>query len=49
MAASQRFCPICGTQTDDAFCPTDKVATFTVTNPGGEPARFAAGDVVAGK
>ena len=49
MSDANRFCPVCGLSTEAPFCPTDHIATFTLQSAGSEAARFAVGDVVAGK
>ncbi len=49
MTENIRFCPVCGASTDGAFCPTDAVATFRLGALGADAARFAIGDVIAGK
>ncbi len=49
MSDNLRFCPNCGTHTEQAFCPADGVATFLSKSADPEAARCQPGDRVAGK
>lgn len=48
MTVHTRFCPLCGAQTQAAFCPADQVATFTLQAKA-DSAVLGPGDLVAGK
>jgi len=49
MSSPKRFCPVCGSQTPEAYCPADGIATFDLSRSDPESAKFAHGDLVAGR
>lgn len=48
-AASERFCPTCGTRTPETTCPNDSTPTVEMRGFRRHPRSFQVGEVVAGR